>query len=61
MEDFQKRISEILGSTASSLKHTGTCQTCKKQPGRDRVDKGQDAGIHCDKCWYELIEGCKEK
>jgi len=61
MEDYQKEISKILGSQASSLKHTGTCQTCKDKPGRDRVDCGLDAGIHCDECWEELVSECRKK
>ena len=51
MEDYQKEISKILGSSATSLKSKGPCQTCNKAPGYERVVKGVAAGVHCRPCW----------
>ncbi len=31
------------------------CQTCHKEEGVERIDNGLKVGIHCEKCWIDLI------
>ncbi len=37
------------------------CQTCHKEEGVERVDNGLKAGIHCEKCWIDLIIDAKKR
>jgi len=61
MKDYQKKISEILGSVASSAKVTGECQACGDQNGHDRLYKGEDVGILCHRCWAAYMIGAEKQ
>ena len=37
------------------------CETCRKKPGQPRSDNGLPSGNHCDHCWEELKESCRQR
>jgi len=37
------------------------CQTCGLAAGTPRIDQGLAAGLHCDKCWRDLIADARKK
>ena len=39
------------------------CQTCHevKPDAKERTDTGLKAGVHCDKCWRDMIRECRSQ
>jgi hypothetical protein len=37
------------------------CQTCHKEQGIERTNNGLKLGIHCEKCWMDLIIDARKR
>lgn len=64
IEEVFNRIAtakRLIAERHSAPEERPLCQTCGSAPGRPRIDHGLTAGLHCDKCWQELVNDARKK